>query len=613
MKRLQFLLFLVMAVTCGSMAQTSDDEKYEQADKYYDAKEYDKAIPLLNELAQRNHAKALNLLGVCYEYGEGVTKDLSKSFDYYQKAANLGWRRAQCNLGLCYEYGEGVAVNKEKAYFWYDKSFRQYKKLADNGDADAQLEVGKFYYAGRMRGGKDYVKSLPWFEKSANQGNSDAYNYLGLIYQYAYGVEKNVDKAYDYYIKGAEKGNCYAQRNLAWLFQDVKFREIHTSGEGDSYHQDYDFERQTEKWLRMAAQNNADYMYELATFYGDMQVLDEWQDKDPDMYLRKAAEMGSAKAQANIGSGYMFENKYTDAIKMFNLAKSNGCLTFGFFTESDAMVNVDLLIQICQYFERDGNYNFKCAEPYNDKILVTQKEKSGKEGFLLFSNKGIVIAKTPCMFKNLYYYSKHVSFQYFSDDDSTPNKGIDFINTELNIDMFNSFSRFFTLHKEFDFKHGIYNGGENIFAICKKDGKEGLLKISKKGNIISSTSFEYDYLYYSYSSDDDVPSFNFGLGTVYFLDSYVNFDILFTLFQFFKQNTEYRCMSCIYYKNSIYMSVENDNNNKYRWLRISENGTNLGATPYKDMGFYYDSSNKRFYKANGDGSILSLREMISQF
>ena len=217
MKRLFFLTLSLMCMFSFCCAQTTDDEKYEQANRYYETKEYDKAIPILNELAQRNHAKALNLLGVCYETGRGMSKDLNKCFDYYQKAANLGLRRAQCNLGLCYEYGKGVTVNKEKAYFWYDKSFRQYKELADNGDADAQLEVGRFYYHGRMRGGEDYVKSIPWFEKSANQGNSDAYNYLGLIYEYAYGVAKDVDKAYNYYLMGAEKGNCYAQRNLAWL------------------------------------------------------------------------------------------------------------------------------------------------------------------------------------------------------------------------------------------------------------------------------------------------------------------------------------------------------------------------------------------------------------
>ena len=223
-----FTVFMVISLAISSCyCQTTDDEKYEEALRFYNAKEYDNAIPIINELVSRNHAKALNTLGNCYYYGYGIDKDQKKAVYYYQKSADLGFFKAQYNLGICYEYGKGVPINKEKAYFWYEKSFPQYKDLAEKGDVDAQLEVGRFYYDGRMRSGQDYLMSIPWFERAANQGNSDAYNYLGVIYHNAEGVEKNLQKAYEYYLKGAELGNCHAQRNLAWLLLDDDFPTMH--------------------------------------------------------------------------------------------------------------------------------------------------------------------------------------------------------------------------------------------------------------------------------------------------------------------------------------------------------------------------------------------------
>ena len=47
-------------------------------------------------------------LGVRYENGMGVIKDLKEAAKYYQLAAQQGHADAQYNLGICYENGEGV-------------------------------------------------------------------------------------------------------------------------------------------------------------------------------------------------------------------------------------------------------------------------------------------------------------------------------------------------------------------------------------------------------------------------------------------------------------------------------------------------------------------------
>jgi len=50
-------------------------------------------------------------IGVLYENGTGVSKDLYQAVKYYEMSADQGCSRAQYNLGLCYYFGKGVKVN----------------------------------------------------------------------------------------------------------------------------------------------------------------------------------------------------------------------------------------------------------------------------------------------------------------------------------------------------------------------------------------------------------------------------------------------------------------------------------------------------------------------
>ena len=49
--------------------------------------------------------KVLITLAQCYQDGEGVTKDLVKAVEYYQKAADQNYAPAQTNLGIMYHNG----------------------------------------------------------------------------------------------------------------------------------------------------------------------------------------------------------------------------------------------------------------------------------------------------------------------------------------------------------------------------------------------------------------------------------------------------------------------------------------------------------------------------
>ena len=66
-----------------------------------------------------------------YDNGEGLEQHFKEAVKWYQKAADQGDAEAQMNLGLMYENGEGVEQDDKEAVKWYQKA-------ADQGDALAQ-------------------------------------------------------------------------------------------------------------------------------------------------------------------------------------------------------------------------------------------------------------------------------------------------------------------------------------------------------------------------------------------------------------------------------------------------------------------------------------------
>ena len=63
-------------------------------------------------------------------------KDTSKAVEWFTKAAEQGDAQAQCNLGVCYEYGMSVEKNITKAIEWYTKATEQ-------GDEDAKKALDR--------------------------------------------------------------------------------------------------------------------------------------------------------------------------------------------------------------------------------------------------------------------------------------------------------------------------------------------------------------------------------------------------------------------------------------------------------------------------------------
>ena len=82
--------------------------------------------------AEHGYARAQFNLGVRYENGLGVSKDMGEAVKWYRKAAEQGNAVAQFNLGRCYAHGEGVNEDMTEAVKWF-------RAAAEQGDENAKV------------------------------------------------------------------------------------------------------------------------------------------------------------------------------------------------------------------------------------------------------------------------------------------------------------------------------------------------------------------------------------------------------------------------------------------------------------------------------------------
>lgn len=79
----------------------------------------------LIENAEMGNPNAQYTLALYYKNGTELEKDISKSIEWGEKAANQGYAHAQYYMGNCYLNGFGVEVDKNKAIDFYTKSAEQ--------------------------------------------------------------------------------------------------------------------------------------------------------------------------------------------------------------------------------------------------------------------------------------------------------------------------------------------------------------------------------------------------------------------------------------------------------------------------------------------------------
>ena len=91
----------------------------------------------------------------------------------------------------------------------YGTALREWRPLAEQGDAGAQLNLG-FMYDNGYGVSQDYKEAVKWYLRAAEQGSDRAQYNLGLMYDVGYGVPQDFVRAHMWYdIAGVEVAISY--------------------------------------------------------------------------------------------------------------------------------------------------------------------------------------------------------------------------------------------------------------------------------------------------------------------------------------------------------------------------------------------------------------------
>ena len=146
-----------------------------KATEFSSAGKYAAAADCARKSAEMGDSRGMFLYAECLKNGKGVQKDMLRAFEQMTKAAESGYVEAQRELGLMYlggalygqetpiSGGEGVAI----ALQWLEKAGNQ-------GDAEAQYQMGFLLGMGADGDPKLMKESYDWLAKAADQGHEKA-------------------------------------------------------------------------------------------------------------------------------------------------------------------------------------------------------------------------------------------------------------------------------------------------------------------------------------------------------------------------------------------------------------------------------------------------------
>lgn len=315
----------------------------DKALQLYDQEEYYKAFKMFKYLADAGYAPAYSMLGMAYENGDGVSKNVDLMIEYYDKAIESGEAWCAYNLG-CYYYNN-KKYSKALDYFiqssasnntYRSESYYMIGKMNEegNGVAKSITQAIKNYrksveYSSELRcDGRmalirlgeqvDDPKDFVDISKALLNGLSsdDMYN---KGYEYENGLNNrsvSLPKAYGYYKAAAEKNNAKA---------NVKMGEIYISNlypfndkvKSDKYY------AKAFKTLKQQEAYSGDACYQLGLMYKDGLSVD----RNPELavsYFNDAAKKGNEDANYELGLIYQNELEHVEAFNCFMKAADKG-------------------------------------------------------------------------------------------------------------------------------------------------------------------------------------------------------------------------------------------------------------------------------------------------
>ena len=99
----------------------------------------------------------------------------------------------------------------------YKAALREFRPLAEQGNADAQFLIGSMYFNGQGLL-QDYAEAARWYLLAAEQGDAYAQVDLGIMYKNGQGLLQDYAEAARWFRLAAKQGDAYAQSLLGMAY-----------------------------------------------------------------------------------------------------------------------------------------------------------------------------------------------------------------------------------------------------------------------------------------------------------------------------------------------------------------------------------------------------------
>lgn len=368
------------------------------------------AIDGFRKSAERGDKEAQFSLGRIYDYSEGVFKDTVQGFYWLKKAADQGVPDAQSIIGEKYESGDGVTPNADEAKKYYLLAFEGFRDAAEKGSATKQYVLGLMYLHHGKAVSKDDKDAQIWFRKSAEQGIVEAQLELGKLYEEGQLIKQDYNEAIKWYRKAAEQGHVEAQAKLGsmydvwgekegitanptesakWYLKAAEQGDVHSAFRiGWSYRDGNGVPKDSNeaiKWFKKAAEQG-DVMattFLAAMYFNGIGIIQDY--TEASVWYRKAAEYGATDAIKTLGDMYYdglgVKQDYFEAVNWYKKAAIKG--------DSGAQVMLGRAYYLGRGVEKDYKNSFKWYFQAATNILP-EPEALIAVGDMYYDGEGVV-------------------------------------------------------------------------------------------------------------------------------------------------------------------------------------------------------------------------------
>jgi len=192
---------LFIGFTGAAIAETKDVKKTDNIEsKFSDLSDCKKAIVNLEESKilklceedSKTDGYVQFIFGKLYFEGKTVEVNYTEAKEWFEKAKENGSADAISALGTMYYFGAGVDLSTVKAA-------ENYKEAAEKNSSDGQMRYATMLLLGQGGLEKDTDKAREYYIRSARKGNGMSLFHLGYIYFEGIGVDTDYEKSYIYF------------------------------------------------------------------------------------------------------------------------------------------------------------------------------------------------------------------------------------------------------------------------------------------------------------------------------------------------------------------------------------------------------------------------------